>query len=106
MIGRLYSFRPSMAFLVVATITIVAAAQWVYYPYDVKRVSTFIEGYGPWENGDKFPQTLYTVDTNILDDVNAGEWFYVQDDMVHFFNTGVKVLLALSGLMYVRSWKP
>jgi len=105
-IGKLYSFKPSMSFLIVLTITIVAANRWVNYPYEVQKVSTYIEGYGPWENGDKFPQTLYTVDTNLLDNVNAGEWFYVQDDMVHLWNTGVKALLAISGLFYVRSWKP
>lgn len=105
-IGKLYTFRPTMAFLVVLTITIVATNRWVNYPYDVQKVGVYIEGYGPWENGDKFPQTLYTVDTNLLDDVNAGEWFYVEDDMVHLWNTGVKALLALSGLLYVRSWKP
>ena len=96
----------SMKFLIVFIVTIIAAAQWVYYPYDVKPVETYIEGYGPWQNGDKFPQTLYTVDTNLLDDVNAGEWFYVQDDMVHLWNTGVKTLLAISGLLYIKSWRP
>jgi len=104
-IGRHYTFRASMSLIIIFTITIVAGARWVNYPFDVKPVETYIEGYGNWQNSDMFPQTLYTVDTNLLDDVNAGEWFYVEDDMVHFFNTGVKILLALTGLLYVRSWR-
>ena len=105
-IGRIYTFRPTKSFIIVTMVTIVAAGLWVEYPFKVQKVSTFIEGYGSWENGDKFPQTLYTVDTSLLDNINAGEWFYVQDDMVHLWNTGVKALLALSGLLFVRSWKP
>ena len=104
-IGRIYSFRASIPLIIIFTITIVAGTRWVYYPYDVKPVGIYIEGYGNWTNSDLFPQTLYTVDTNLLDDVNAGEWFYVKDDMVHLWNTGVKTLLAFSGLLYVRSWR-
>ena len=104
-IGRLYTFKPSKALLSIFLITVAFATLWVYYPYDVKPVETYIEGYGDWQNSDMFPQTLYTVDTNLLDDVNAGEWFYVEDDMVHLWNTVVKTLLSLSGLLYVRSWK-
>ena len=104
-IGRLYTFKPSKALLTISLITVAFATLWVYYPYDVKPVETYIEGYGNWTNSDMFPQTLYTVDTNLLDDVNAGEWFYVEDDMVHLWNTGVKTLLAFSGLLYVRSWR-
>jgi len=104
-IGRLYTFKPSKSLLAISLITVSFAALWVYYPYDVKSVETYIEGYGIWQNSKLFPQTLYTVDTNILDDVNAGEWFYVQDDMVHFMNTFVKTLLSLTGLYFVRSWR-
>lgn len=103
-IGRLYSFRPSKTLLVMGITTVALGVLWVYYPWNVKPVETYIEGYGPWQNGDRFPQTLYTVDTNLLDDVNAGEWFYVEDNLVHFMNTWVKILLALTGLLYVRSW--
>jgi len=105
-IGRLYGFKPSLSLLFISVMTIAFASLWVYYPYDVETVETYIEGYGAWESSDLFPQTLYTVDTNLLDDVNAGEWFYVEDDLVHFFNTGAKTLLALTGLLYVRNWKP
>ena len=104
-LGRLYTFKPSKSLLAISIATIAFAALWVYYPWNVNTVETYIEGYGPWQSSMLFPQTLYTVDTNILDDVNAGEWFYVQDDLVHFMNTWVKVLLALTGFYFVRSWK-
>lgn len=105
-IGRIYNFKPSKALLAISLITIASTALWIYYPWNVKPIETFIEGYGPWQNSNLFPQTLYTVDTNLLDNINAGEWFYVQDDLVHLVNTGVKFLLALTGLFYVRSWEP
>lgn len=104
-VGRLYRFKPSKSLVAIFLITVASAALWVNYPWDVKPVETYIEGYGPWQNSNLFPQTLYTVDTNLLDDVNAGEWFYVQDDLVHFMNTWVKVLLALTGFYFVRSWR-
>ncbi len=103
--ARLYNFRPSRTLLAISLITVASAVLWVYYPFDVKSVETYIEGYGPWQNSNLFPQTLYTVDTNLLDNVNAGEWFYVEDNLVHFMNTGVKALLALTGLYFVRSWR-
>jgi len=105
-LGRLYTFKPSRALLIISIVTIAFAALWVYYPWDVKPVETYIEGYGIWQNGERFPQTLYTVDLDITDNVNAGTWFYVQDDLVHFMNTFVKTLLALTGFYFVRSWRP
>ena len=104
-IGRLYRFRPSKNLLAIGIITVFFATLWVYYPWNVKPIETYVEGYGLWKNSNLFPQTLYTVDTNLLDSVNAGEWFYVQDDLVHFMNTWVKILLALIGIVYIRNWK-
>ncbi len=103
--GRLYTFRPSKAFLLLCFLTVAAAILWVYYPWEIKPVETYVIGYGMWHNGVRFPQTLYTVNTNLLDNVNAGAWFYVQDNLIHFLNTLVKTLLAMSGLYFVRSWK-
>ena len=104
-VGRLYRFKPSKSLLAISLITVASAALWVYYPWEVKTVETFIEGYGPWKNSNLFPQTLYTVDLDISDNINAGTWFYVQDDLVHFMNTAVKTILALTGLIYIRSWR-
>jgi len=103
--ARLYRFKPSKTLLAISLITIAFAALWVYYPGDVKTVETYIEGYGPWQNSRLFPQTLYTVDLDISDNINAGTWFYVQDDLVHFMNTWVKTLLALTGIVYIKNWK-
>ena len=104
-IDRIYSFKPSKVLLAISLITIASAVLWIYYPWEVKIIGTYVEGYGLWQNGKLFPQTLYTVDTNLLDNVNAGEWFYVEDDLVHFMNTGVKTLLALTGYSFTRCWK-
>ena len=104
-IGCIYRFKPSKKLILFVLLTIASAALWVYYPWNVKPAETYVVGYGNWTNSNLFPQTLYTVDTNLLDNVNAGEWFYVEDNLVHFVNTGVKFLLALVGLFYVESWK-
>lgn len=103
-LGRIYAFKPSKSLLAISLITVAFAALWVYYPWNVKPVETYIEGYGLWQNSNLFPQTLYTIDLNLLDSVNAGEWFYVQDDLVHFINTWVKSLLAMTSLLFVRCW--
>lgn len=104
-IGRIYRFKPSWTLILASLITVTSAILWIYYPWNVKHVETFIEGYGLWHNSKYFPQTLYTVDTNILDNVNAGEWFYLKDNAVHLLNTFVKSSLALTGLSFIRSWK-
>lgn len=104
-IARIYNFKPSKNLLAISLITIASAAIWIYYPWDVKPIEVYVEGYGNWINSNLFPQTLYTVDTNLLDNINAGEWFYVQDDLIHFINTGVKALLVLTGYSFTRCWK-
>lgn len=104
-VDRIYSFKPSKTLILIGLLTIASMTLWVFYPWNVKPVETFIEGYGTWRNSNLFPQTLYTVDTNILDNINAGEWFYVQDNLVHFINTIVKSLLALTGYYFTRCWK-
>lgn len=104
-IRRLYKFKTTRTFLLISLVTIASAVQWVKYPWNVKPVETFIEGYGLWQNSNLFPQTLYTVDTNLLDKINVGEWFYVQDNLVHSINTLVKTLLAMSSLQFIRCWK-
>ncbi len=104
-IGRFYRFRLSKAVLLLGVLTIASGALWIYYPWEIKPVETYVIGYGLWQNGNRFPQTLYTVNTNILDDVNAGAWFYVEDNLIHSVNLLVKILLALTGFFYIRSWK-
>lgn len=104
-VDRIYTFKPNKKLLFISILTIASTILWVSYPWNVKPVSTYVEGYGLWQNSNLFPQTLYTVDTNILDNVNAGEWFYVQDNLVHLINTIVKTLLAMTSLIFTRSWK-
>jgi hypothetical protein len=47
-----------------------------------------------WQSSRLFPQTLYTVDLNPGDGINAGVWFWIQNDWIHAVNTGVKAIWA------------
>ena len=77
-------------------ISIAAALFWIYYPGTVQLLTVELENGQIWESSRLFPQTLYTVDLNPMDGINAGVWFYIQNDLIHAVNTGVKVLWAMS----------
>lgn len=83
-------------------ISIAAALFWIYYPGTVQLLTVKLENGQLWQSSKLFPQTLYTVDLNPGDGVNAGVWFWIQDDLIHAVNTGVKVLWALSIYMLFR----
>lgn len=63
------------------------------FPYEVLRVD--VAGYGVWESTPNFPQTVYTIETDLTDNINAGEQFFVENDLLHGVNTLCKVLITL-----------
>lgn len=68
---------------------------WTYglhFPIDYFTVD--VVGTPPWMNTPYFPQTLYTVETNVLDTINAGTHFYVRNDLLHLVNNVVKVFVT------------
>ena len=82
----------------IAASTLVIFALWYYYPLPVTNLTVERIGAPTWTNTARFPQTLYTVETNVLDSVNAGDQFYVPDDLIHGLNTLAKV--AMTWLFY------
>lgn len=68
---------------------------WIYYPFQTEQITVLLTS-GEWVSSKLFPQTLYTVDVDPLDSVNAGEWFYVQNPLLHGVNLLVKVLHSVT----------
>lgn len=97
--GRFYSFRLDAKALFLICLTVCAAYYWINYPFPVEKISVPVQtvnGVEYWTNSQNFPQTLYTIDTDLTDTVNAGVWHYVKNDLVHGVNTLVKIILTLA----------
>lgn len=106
-LGRAYFFRLKswLPWILVAA-SILAGLLWIYYPWDVQLLTVNLESGGIWQSSRLFPQTLYTVDLNPSDAVNAGEWFWIENDLIHAVNTGVKFLWAVTTFYIFRVRKP
>lgn len=53
------------------------------------------DGLTTWQNNQwNFPQTVYTVENDTTDGINAGVQFHVEDDLVHAVNTGCKICVT------------
>ena len=92
--GRLYRFRFDKKALVLAGVTVSLALLWIYYPFGVERISVPLENGEVWTVSQRFPQTLYTIDVDPTDSVNAGVWFFVENNWVHGLNTLVKIMVT------------
>lgn len=103
--NRLYKFKPNKKLLLVTLVTIGSVVFWVNYPWHVEKITVDIVGYGEWTNSDRFPQTLYTVDEDLTDNVSMGEQYFVENNTIHAVNTLVKTLFALTGWYYMDRWK-
>lgn len=79
---------------------------WIYYPGPVTQISVLLANGQVWHSSRLFPQTLYTVDTNPLGNVNAGVWFWVQNDAIHAVNTIVKAIWAATVFLLFRVRAP
>lgn len=96
-LGRAYYFRlKEKTPWILLGLSVVAALFWIYYPWSVEQLQVTLETGEIWISSRMFPQTLYTVDVNPLDSINAGEWFWIENDLIHAVNTGVKVIWAIT----------
>lgn len=94
-IGKVYGFRVDVRALVLILLTAGLAVLWIFYPWHVEHITVIVDGQ-PWINSARFPQTLYTVDLNTTDGLNAGVWYWIQNDAVHALNTGLKAIWTLT----------
>lgn len=96
-LGRAYFFRmKTWAPWILLGVSILGALFWIFYPFHVDILTVELENGNIWQSSRLFPQTLYTIDLNPADGVNAGDWFWIENDLIHAVNTAVKVLFALT----------
>lgn len=76
-------------------LSVVGSLFWIFYPFETEQIQVELTT-GLWVSSKLFPQTLYTVDVDPLNGVNAGDWFYVQNPLLHGINLLVKVLYTVT----------
>lgn len=93
---RFYKLNVNPFLIGLIGLTVILSIAWIYYPFALQHISVPLANGEVWTNSRHFPQTLYTVDLNPADSLNAGVWFYVQNDLVHGLNTLVKIIWSAS----------
>ena len=99
-VKRLYKFRLNKIALFLIGLSVFGALFWWFYPFPVERFAVELETGETWVNSNRFPQTLYTIDLDPTDSVNAGVWFHKGNDLVHLVNTLVKAIWTFT-IFYV-----
>jgi len=94
-VGRHYTFDHTKKVGLLSLLTVASILLWIYYPLPVQQVTVETTA-GTWQSSPRFPQTLYTIDVDPTDHVNAGVWFYAGDNLVHGVNTLAKILLTVT----------
>jgi len=90
-LGRHYTLNLKSAMTISLLIATVALALlWWYYPWPVQQITVQLKTGGVWISSQHFPQTLYTVKLDPGQRVNAGEWFWIENNYVHGLNTLLK----------------
>jgi len=95
---RIFKFRWDITTVCLIGASITIALFWITYPGYVEKISVPLSNGEVWTNTNNFPQTLYTVDLNPTDNVNAGTWFFVGNDLIHGLNTLVKAVWTFTFL--------
>lgn len=103
-LGRNYSFNWNWKAWLLIGLSVATALIWWNYPWYVEKFSVELETGVVWSNNQQFPQTLYTIDLNPTDSVNAGVWFWKGNDLIHGWNTLVKVLWTFT-ILYIGKIK-
>ncbi len=83
-------------------LSIASALLWIYYPGTVQLIRVQLKNGQIWQSSKFFPQTLYTIDVDPGDSLNAGVWFWIQNDLIHAVNTGVKAIWAITAYLLFR----
>lgn len=101
-VRRLWRFRVNWMAALLIFLSVALALLWIFYPWPVQQISVTLKDGTVWHSSPLFPQTLYTIKTDPASPVNAGEWFWVEDNYVHAINTLVKIIWALA-VFYIGS---
>jgi len=99
-LDRAYYFRlKTWVPWILLAASIIGAFLWILNPsniFNAQLLTVELETEEIWRSSTMFPQTLYTIDLDPTDGVNAGVWFWIASDLIHAVNTGVKVLWAIT----------
>ena len=95
-VGRQWRFRVDWMAAVLVSLTVGLALLWIFWPFNVQQISVPLSDGTIWHSSALFPQTLYTIKTELASSVNAGEWFWVEDNWIHAMNTVLKAVWALA----------
>lgn len=101
---KAYRFNLNKWTILCLSATVASVLIWYFYGvmFPIQTISVPVEGSGIWQSTPYFPQTVYTIDTNVLDRVAAGEQFWVQNNFLHLVNTLTKVFMTLTLYSFLR----
>ena len=74
---------------------------WVFYPLQAQTITMGTTA-GIWTSSKLFPQTMYAVDTNPLDNRAIGDPVFVENNLLHLVNILNKVFVSFAILNIVR----
>lgn len=94
--GRKYKLNVGWTSLALIALSIASIYFWIHYPFYVQTFSVTLKNGQIWQSSRLFPQTLYTIKLDPNGSLNAGEWFWIQNDAIHATNTIVKAIMALT----------
>jgi hypothetical protein len=95
-IGRTWGFRWTSISFILLGLSVALAFLWIIYPWPIQHIEVQISTGEVWTNSPMFPQTLYTIDIDPTDNMNAGVQYYVENNYVHGLNTLVKAVVSLA----------
>lgn len=100
----LYSFgyRPNFSLLTrfLLLMSYITYGIWVFYPLPTQTL-TMETTTGTWSSTQFFPQTMYAVDINPLDEQATGEPVFVENNTIHLVNILNKVFVSLTILNFI-----
>lgn len=79
-------------------LTFTSVYVWWFYGdfFPVEQITVEVIGGPDWTNNIYFPQTVYTIETDLTDNLNAGDQFFVENNLLHGINTLVKIFFTLT----------
>lgn len=83
--------------LVFLVLTLGSIYLWYFYGdyYPVETLTVEVVGWGTWRSSPNFPQTVYTIDTDVSDNIVAGDQWFLENNLLHGVNTLCKVFMTL-----------
>lgn len=91
-----YKFNFEWRSWILLGVTIGLVLMYWYYPFPTETLTVEIKGYGTWSSSKLFPQTMYTIDTDLTDNKALCELFFIPNPSVHLVNNLTKIFWTLT----------